>query len=483
MSKCDRCASIDAEKLYESLRLENGTLKMDRHRLKDSRSMAASTQLGCDGCRFVLAVIRQECNDAHQMDAFIHRAEEIFICCVGPRENFKIATQWDWNLRQLRSTKIDLCLAADEFNCAFGLCGGDPPTLATHVRPIPKNPLTNDCFDMTLSSLRMCSTAHAHRCVKPANAPLPTCLIDVAGHSEGRPIRVHITRPGERGRYLTLSHCWGSRVKFVTTTSNLIHLQRTIDFQSLSQTFNDAIVITRRLGFRYLWIDALCIVQDSQQDWARESSQMARIYRRGTLMLSAVAAPNGEWGMLRDRKVLRSHHFGSREQFLLQKQANTIARPLDVRAWAYQERIMAPRILHFGQQKITWECASASWAEDTGLADMYSTISWYDKRQAEPFLRYETSSLRSTWLRLVRPLTCTNRTKDIRDRLHAYYDCVEFYSARKLTRSTDKLPAFSGLASAFRVPKLGTYLAGLWEADLVHGLAWKREGHGIHSME
>lgn len=142
---------------------------------------------------------------------------------------------------------------------------------------------------------------------------------------------------------------------------------------------------------------------------------------------------------------------------------------------------MAPRILHFGQQKMLWGCASAHWAEDTGLADIYGAISWHDKRQAEPFLRYATSSLSSIWWRLLRPLTY--RAEDIRDRLQAYYDCVEFYSTRKLTRRTDKLPAFSGLASAFRVPKLGAYLAGLWEADHVYGLAWKREGHVIDSKE
>lgn len=121
----------------------------------------------------------------------------------------------------------------------------------------------------------------------------------------------------------------------MTTTSNLIHLQQAIDFGFLSQTFKDAIIVTRRLGFRYLWIDALCIVQDSEQDWARESSQMARIYSKGALMLSAVAALDGEWGMFRDRTVLRSHCFGWKEQFLFQRQpeptsyAERVARPLD----------------------------------------------------------------------------------------------------------------------------------------------------------
>lgn len=199
---------------------------------------------------------------------------------------------------------------------------------------------------------------------------------------------------------------------------------------------------------------------------------MAQIYSNGALMLSASAAPDGEWGMLRKRDVLHSHRFGKRKQYIFQSRLERTefnehdSQPLDRRAWAYQERIMAPRILHFLDQKLLWECALAHWAEDTGLADLEldSQPRWLVKRQVEPFMRHSATSFPTS-------------AEDLYDRLQVYYNCVETYSKRKLTKPTDKLPAFSGLASAFRVPELGAYLAGLWEADLVYGLAWVRDRH------
>lgn len=109
-----------------------------------------------------------------------------------------------------------------------------------------------------------------------------------------------------------------------------------------------------------------------------------------------------------------------------------------------------------------WECASAaSWAEDTGLTDATSYEGWpHEKPAIEPFLRRSIAS----------------SPDNTRSRLEMYYNRVEQYTMRDLTFPTDKLPAFSGLASAFRVPELSVYLAGLWEADLGHGLSWMVRG-------
>lgn len=185
-------------------------------------------------------------------------------------------------------------------------------------------------------------------------------------------------------------------------------------------------------------------------------------------MLSAVAAPDGEWGMLRERNILRSHRFGWDQEYMFQAQsewtsmhAKNSSKPLDGRAWAYQERVMAPRILHFGEQKLLWECASVNWAEDAGLSQVEAWPVWHEKRHVDRFVRHS-SSLWS-W-----------EAEDVEDRLQAYYDCIENYSSRALTKPTDKLPAFSGLASAFRVAIFGAFLAGLWETDLLYGLAWKK---------
>jgi hypothetical protein len=79
-------------------------------------------------------------------------------------------------------------------------------------------------------------------------------------------------------KYMTLSHYWGGNLEGKTTLLNLSQRLLRFRLQEIPPTFKDAVEITRRLGIRYLWIDALCIIQDSPTDWAEESVKMAEIY-------------------------------------------------------------------------------------------------------------------------------------------------------------------------------------------------------------
>lgn len=333
-------------------------------------------------------------------------------------------------------------------------------------RPVPRDPASDICLNMARSWLKRCS-GHP-RCQKIAEVPLPSRLIRVPSNKNNNP-RLYLTEPGERGRYLTLSHCWGSGINFVLRTSNLAELQQSISFDQLPKSFQDAIIITRRLGFRYIWIDALCIVQDCEKDWAQQSSLMAKVYRNGALMLSALGASDSQQGLLRPRKVPRSHCFGKKQEFIWQAKSEWTSqfiqspKPLNKRAWAYQERVMAPRILHFAEKKLLWECADGQWTEDLGLTRV--AYPHNEKPRIERFLRHFGAP--ETEQRV------PNKGVKLRKRLLAYYECVNNYTKRSLTKDTDKLPAFSGLASAFHVPELGDYLAGLWQHDLVYGLDWR----------
>ncbi|KAH8654616.1 heterokaryon incompatibility, partial [Tricladium varicosporioides] len=87
--------------------------------------------------------------------------------------------------------------------------------------------------------------------------------------------------------YLTLSHCWGGGNNFKLQAGNLKHLKSEIPLDQLPRTFRDAMVITKVLGYRYLWIDSLCIIQDSEEDWAQEAGRMAQVYGNAILNLAA----------------------------------------------------------------------------------------------------------------------------------------------------------------------------------------------------
>lgn len=79
---------------------------------------------------------------------------------------------------------------------------------------------------------------------------------------------------------MTVSHCWGSAKFPKLSMGNLETMKDRIAVCSLPNTFKHAIQITRQLGMKCLWIDALCIVQDSNEDWQREAATMGIVYNK-----------------------------------------------------------------------------------------------------------------------------------------------------------------------------------------------------------
>lgn len=115
-------------------------------------------------------------------------------------------------------------------------------------------------------------------------------------------IQLKETTQGETGQYVALSYCWGPDGQAKTLTHATIReFKNAIVVRELPQTLRDAILVTRKLGIRYLWIDALCIIQDSDSDKARELTQMPSIYKNALLTVSAAIAEDCEKGFLHDR--------------------------------------------------------------------------------------------------------------------------------------------------------------------------------------
>jgi Heterokaryon incompatibility protein (HET) len=101
--------------------------------------------------------------------------------------------------------------------------------------------------------------------------------------------------------YGCLSHCWGSQQPFTLTQSSYDELKNGIAVLKLPATFRDAIEVCRWLEIRYLWIDSLCIIQDSKADWRRQAFQMRNIYKHAYLTIAATHAPNSSVGLFRER--------------------------------------------------------------------------------------------------------------------------------------------------------------------------------------
>jgi Heterokaryon incompatibility protein (HET) len=97
---------------------------------------------------------------------------------------------------------------------------------------------------------------------------LPKRVLAIQTNSQISHVRLLATN-GRRGHYATLSYCWGALEKHPlrTTQANILAHLNGINFETLSKTVQDAILVTREVGLSYLWVDSLCIVQDDREDW------------------------------------------------------------------------------------------------------------------------------------------------------------------------------------------------------------------------
>ncbi|XP_014554914.1 hypothetical protein COCVIDRAFT_82223, partial [Bipolaris victoriae FI3] len=133
--------------------------------------------------------------------------------------------------------------------------------------------------------LRFCGEKHP-RCSPLGDRPLPTRVIDVGGKDSSR-VRLVVSH-GRFDRYIALSHCWGLREPITTTKDNFDrHVKEGIEIDDLPQTFRDAVEVVRALGFQYLWIDSLCIVQQDCEDWQREAAQMPEVYANAAVTITS----------------------------------------------------------------------------------------------------------------------------------------------------------------------------------------------------
>ncbi len=171
-----------------------------------------------------------------------------------------------------------------------------------------------------------------------------------------------MSQSSSSSRYMTLSHCWGQLHIKRLETATLDQMCDGINLDELPRTFQDAIKFTRALDVRFLWIDSLCIIQDSVTDWAAEAGTMKDVYKHA---FCNIAAPDGRSGCFVEKdpqlsKVRRVQPENDSTLYDLVADElwlhNVDKAPLNTRAWVVQERYLSPRILHCSRQQLFWEC-------------------------------------------------------------------------------------------------------------------------------
>jgi hypothetical protein len=156
-----------------------------------------------------------------------------------------------------------------------------------------------DRFPVIEEWIKHCSNSHDECRHYRSPASLPTRLIYIPSHSSFCPRLVEtVDLTSMETRYTTLSYRWGdgSNNPLRTLRSNLESFKDEIPLKSLPKTFLDAMSISRGLGIQYIWIDSLCIVQDSRDDWSYEAARMCDVYEGSYLSIAATDAPNADGG-------------------------------------------------------------------------------------------------------------------------------------------------------------------------------------------
>jgi hypothetical protein len=285
------------------------------------------------------------------------------------------------------------------------------------------------------------------------------------------------------GEWVALSHRWGDAEVPRTTKANLEQYLAELPLDRFSQTFKDAIWITKELGFDFLWVDSLCIIQDSDEDWTREAANMSSIYKNAAITISASHGNAPEEGILAQRRLrwTDAHSIDDNVKIeFLHGQHDTItcyarARftsaitmietvdPLRERGWILQESALSPRTINWTQEQMIWHCCSCFLEESVKEPVRLNGINERPYRPGfQLVLSNQPHKNYTLWMHL-----------------------VEDFCKRDLTVPDDVLPAMSALAEEFAILQNDTYLAGLWQKDLHRGLLWnykttsKRQSKGF----
>jgi hypothetical protein len=287
-------------------------------------------------------------------------------------------------------------------------------------------------------------------------------------------------------RYLALSHCWGLTMpaSAKTTCANIKRHEETIGYNALPLTFRDFIDIARRLQVRWIWIDSLCIIQDSKEDWEKEAEQMSDIYSKSYLTIAASGSANGTEGchVHHERRsygpvdiaCLEPNALGSTESIPSTRPFRVWARdpdpimsvlqqnPLNQRGWTVQERELAPRVAHYSKDTIRWECCELAATLEFPCGDRLP----FDAGR----LFDGGSDARSP--QFGNPHNDSKPLNAITKQTLAWFELVQRYTARSLTKQSDILPALSGIAQNIALKTSDRYVAGLWESYFAHCLLW-----------
>ena len=320
--------------------------------------------------------------------------------------------------------------------------------------------MAHESFELIKLWLHECRELHA-LCSSFGKERIPKRILDLflCESSQIVQFRRNDAPPGD---YVALSYCWGGpQSLYLNGGMSQQYFDNGIPLHKLPKTIRDAIRVTIALGVRYLWIDSLCIIQDSEEDKREQLSQMGDIFRNAYFTICAASAATVETGFLGKRY---SKTFGEHELLLRPCEQTEIGpvkliqvedvpkisperNPTELRGWTFQEKLLSTRTLYYTATHLEWRCTTTSLLpEDSESAKMQRKLNLPTKGNNESIINH-------------------------------WADITMEYSKRSLTEPRDVLRALAAVASEFQPVFDSIYLAGLWSSSIKGWLMWYRYGH------
>lgn len=356
--------------------------------------------------------------------------------------------------------------------------------MGLHVRhPLAVDPMDVSVVYRVRSWVKSCEENH-DECGIDSSVPrvLPQRLLYLGDVRSRGVLTIYNVPSSFTSDYVTLSYCWGPTPdqRWIDYLHEIQAKNDSVELSLMPKTLRDAVNVTFVLGYEYLWIDCLCILQHNPTDWRTESAKMSSIYECSDLTISASDTASCSDGFLAFRNQFQVNgipltlstedgrigtlRVSPHEKYM--SFASAVRRgPVSKRAWCLQERRLASRVLHMCHHQIVYECAKARHVEsEVSPADEFVQ----DEYQLFHIPRNDNSEL------------SRGKASAKVGNMLQWYAIVEDYMTRNLTVASDKLVAIAGLAETVNRHLKSRYLAGLWEKQVHVGLCWEiaEEGKG-----
>ncbi|KAI0842464.1 HET-domain-containing protein [Hypoxylon sp. FL0890] len=330
-----------------------------------------------------------------------------------------------------------------------------------HIPALPdiKPPYSEESFNYLKTCLKICTETHK-LCKQDLSSPPKRLLhIGVLGDDSAR---LYETPDGFQEPYIALSYCWGRGNVLKTESSNIQSLMQGFSLKQLPAAVQDVAHITQKLGLKYLWVDALCIIQDSKMDWEEQAAKMCSIYEKAYLTIIASSSDAANVSFLNHcaRPMTFRYRVPDKPDIILVARAEcknghhfdssgaignpVVPDPTISRGWTLQESILPTRAISYSTDELQWHCRSIRSCECRGTAN--------DQQVANLLAGQSQLETLRQWDKLVR-----------------------IYTQRQLSYPEDKFPAISGISQLVHKQTGWRYLAGLWEDHLIYQLLWERD--------